>query len=208
MRWTNEMRDVIRNNYPNKTYKEIASMLDVSSKSVERQLHDMGLLGLAKKNKHDNKQSCTKIGCRRRANNKYNAILTRLSKIDNKKNKNYHGVELRVSRKEFIEWYMPLDFDGASVDRIDKNGHYELSNMQVIPLSENIRKDKVKAKNGFCECYCCHNVKPLQEFRKEKRRINGYSTICIDCEKKRVRERYKKLYARNKRDFFNKFELV
>ena len=38
MRWTNEMRGVIRENYPQKTYKEIASMLGVSYRSIERQL--------------------------------------------------------------------------------------------------------------------------------------------------------------------------
>lgn len=196
MKWSDKMRDVVRDNYPAKTYKEIASMLGVSHKSVERQLQDMGLLGLAKKSRHDNKQSCTKISCRRRANNKYNAILTRLARTDNPKNKQYYGVELRVSRKEFIEWYMPLDFEGASVDRIDKNGHYELSNMQVISLEENIRKEKVKESNGFCECYNCHKVKPINEFSKDKRRKNGHSTICLACDKVRGRNKYVKLYKK------------
>lgn len=202
MRWNDEMREVVKNNYPNKTYKQIALMLGVSPKSIERQLHDMGILGLAKRNKSDNKQSYTKIGCRRRANNKYNAILARLTTTDRKKNKSYNGVELRVSRKDFIEWYMPLDFEGASVDRIDKNGHYELSNLQVIRLDENIRKDKIKAKDGMCVCFCCRNMKPLQEFCKDKRRKNGYATICIECERKRNREKYyrlkKKKYAGSK----------
>ena len=192
MRWTEEMRVVVRNNYPRKTYKEIASMLGVTPKSVERQLRNMGLLGLSKDLKHEGKQTYTKIGCRRRANNKYNAILSRLSKTNRKKNENYIGVQLRVSRKEFIDWFMPLDFEGASIDRIDANGHYEISNMQVIPLSENIRKDKVKAKNGFCECYKCHQIKPISDFCKDKKRKNGHKTICLDCERERQREKYLK----------------
>ena len=193
MRWDEEMREVVKNNYPNKTYKEIALMLGVSPKSIERQLHDMGILGLAKRNKSDNKQSCSKIGCRRRANNKYNAILTRLSNTDNIKNKRYNGVELRVSRADFIDWYMPLDFEGASVDRIDKSGHYELSNMQVIPLDENIRKDKVKAKDNYCECYICKQMKPIEAFCIDKRRKNGHSTICKECERIRGKEKYYRL---------------
>lgn len=172
-------------------------MFGVSNKAIERQLHDMGLLGLSKKERHDNKQSCTKIGSRRRANNKYNAIITRLSTTNRNKNKKYEGVELSVSRADFIEWYMPLDFDGASVDRIDKNGHYELSNMQVIPLRENIRKDRIKACNGMCECYRCHEVKPISEFSKDKRRASGYSTICRECERERAREKYHRLYSKN-----------
>ena len=111
MRWDKGMREVVKNNYPNKTYKDIASMLGISTQSVWRQLHYIGLFGLAKRKKSENKQSLTKIGCRRRANNKYNAILTRLSHTDNAKNKRYKGVELRVSRSDFIDWYMPLDFE-------------------------------------------------------------------------------------------------
>lgn len=196
MRWDKGMREVVKNNYPNKTYKEIALMLGVSPKSIERQLHNMGLLGLAKRNKNDNKQTYTKIGCRRRANNKYNAILTRLTTTDRKKNKSYNGVELRVSRKDFIEWYMPLDFEGASVDRIDKNGHYELSNMQVILLDENIRKDKIKAKDNYCECYICKQMKPIEAFCIDKRRKNGHSTICKECERIRGKEKYHRLKKR------------
>ena len=196
MKWTNEMRDIVRSNYPQKTYKEIGLILGVSHKSVERQLYSMGLIGLSKKERHDNRQSYTKIGSRRRANNKYNAILTRLNTTTRNKNKNYVGIELRVTREDFIEWYMPLDFEGASVDRIDKGGHYELSNMQVIPLKENIRKDKIKAHEGMCECYKCHIVKPLSDFNKDKRRLSGYSTICIECERQRGREKYKRLYSK------------
>ena len=193
MRLDKGMREVVKNNYPNKTYKEIASMLGISTQSVWRQLHYMGLLGLAKRKKSENKQSLTKIGCRRRANNKYNAILTRLSHTDNAKNKRYKGVELRVSRSDFIDWYMPLDFEGASVDRIDKNGHYELSNMQVIPLDENIRKDKVKEKDNYCECYVCKQTKPIESFCIDKRRKNGHSTICKECERIRSKEKYYRL---------------
>lgn len=193
MKWTDEMRDIIRSNYPQKTYKEIGLILGVSHKSIERQLYNMGLTGLSKKERHCNRQSCTKVGCRRRANNKYNAILSRLNATTRDKNKAYVGVELRVTREDFIAWYMPLDFEGASVDRIDKNGHYELSNMQVIPLDENIRKDKVKAQNDHCECYVCKTTKPLEEFSVDNRRKNGRSTICKACENIRGKEKYLRL---------------
>ena len=164
-------------------------MLGVTHRSIERQLRDMGLAGLSRKERYKNKQSYKTIGSRRRANNRYNAILARLSTTDRKKNIRYVGIQLKVTREEFISWYMPKDFEGASVDRIDKDGHYELSNMQVIPLAENIRKDKQKARNNECECFVCHRVKPLTEFAKDSRRINGYSTICRECDRQR---RYKR----------------
>lgn len=85
---------------------------------------------------------------------------------------------------------MPLDFEGASVDRINRKGDYEISNMQVISLTDNIRKDKVKEHDGVCECYRCHKIKPINEFVKDKRRINGHSTICIECDRERKREKY------------------
>lgn len=146
--------------------------------------------------KSENKQSCLTVGSRKRANNRYNGILSRIRQSQRRKNKHYRDVNLLVSRQEFIEWYIPLDFEGASIDRIDKNGDYELPNMQVIPLIDNIRKDKVKTKDGMCECYVCHRIKPLELFTKDNRRVNGYSTLCIECERERGRDKYKRLYKK------------
>lgn len=132
------------------------------------------------------------VGSRYRASMRYSVIMSRLSNTHTKKNRRYAGVKLLVSREDFINWFMPRDFDGCSVDRIDPKGHYELSNMQVIPLAENIAKDKRKAKDNLCECYICKSVKPLTEFVKESRRGNGYSTICIECERERSLRRKEK----------------
>ena len=65
-----------------------------------------------------------------------------------------------VDRDEFVSWAINrYDFnsiydnwasngynmqDASSIDRIDVNGHYELSNMQFIPFSINSIKDKKK----------------------------------------------------------------
>jgi hypothetical protein len=156
----------------------------------------MGLVGQKRELMHQNKQTIRTIGSRRRASNKYNAIVSRIRGYNNKKNNSYIGIKLLVSREDFILWYMPLDFEGASVDRIDKNGHYELSNMQVIPLDENIRKDKIKAKNDHCECYVCKTTKPLEEFSVDNRRKNGRSTICKACENIRGKEKYHRLKSK------------
>ena len=112
-------------------------------------------------------------------------ILHRINHTDEQKNRNYEGVKMLIDKDEFVEWFMANDFEGASVDRIDKNKDYSMDNIQLIPLDENIRKDKVKGKNGVCECYMCKQVKPLELFAKDKRRKNGHSTICKSCDVKR-----------------------
>lgn len=83
---------------------------------------------------------------------------------------------------------MANDFSGCSVDRIDNTKDYTLDNIQMISITDNIRKDKVKAHDGICECYSCHIIKPLNEFAKDKRRANGHSTCCKQCDNLRRRK--------------------
>ncbi len=134
--------------------------------------------------KHDNRH--TIIGGKHRALSRYYMILHRLNHTDDEKNKCYKGVKMLIDKDTFVEWFMKHDFEGASVDRIDSSKDYSLDNIQMIPVSENIRKDKVKAKNGMCECYVCKTVKPLELFAKSNRRKNGHSTICKACDAKRT----------------------
>lgn len=112
-------------------------------------------------------------------------ISWRLKHTELPKNRKYAGVQMLVSKEEFVAWFAPLDFPGCSVDRIDPAGHYELSNMQVIDKRENARKDKVKAKNGRCVCFSCGLEKDLELFAKDKRRASGRSTLCKACDNKR-----------------------
>lgn len=90
-----------------------------------------------------------------------------------------------IPKDEFVNWFMANDFEGASVDRIDKKGDYTMENIQLLPLAENIRKDKVKAQNGMCVCFMCHETKPLELFAVDKRRKNGHGTICKKCDSQR-----------------------
>lgn len=130
--------------------------------------------------KHDNRYKI--IGGKHRAESRYNMILYRINHTDEEKNRCYKGVKMLIDKDTFVKWFMENDFEGASVDRIDKNKDYSMDNIQLIPLAENIRKDRVKAKDGMCECYRCKQVKPLECFAKSKRRLNGYSTICKVCD--------------------------
>lgn len=124
---------------------------------------------------------------------RYYMILHRITHTETSKNSKYKGVELRVSKDDFIKWFMENDFEGASVDRKDSKGHYELENMRLIPLESNIAKEKLISKNGFCTCYRCKQTKPLDEFVKDNRRLTtGRSTICLSCEVERNKNRYRK----------------
>lgn len=125
------------------------------------------------------------IGGHHRALSRYYMIANRLKTTHRRRNSKYAGIELRVSKEDFIKWFMARDYDGCSVDRIDVNGHYELSNMQVIPLALNMSKDRVKARDGCCECYSCKKIKPIENFAVDKRRRTGHSTICKSCDNSR-----------------------
>jgi hypothetical protein len=58
----------------------------------------------------------------------------------------YAHVQLLISKEQFMNWYVPsvkqfiLRFPGVrwSVDRINPDGHYELSNMRIIDLAQNV----------------------------------------------------------------------
>lgn len=122
------------------------------------------------------------VGSRRRAKNHYNLILNRLKNTHINKNSCYKDIKMYISENDFIEWFMKNDFKNASVDRIDKNKNYTIDNIQMLLLEDNIRKDKIKAKDGFCECYVCKKIKPIEQFAVDKRRKNGHSTICKICD--------------------------
>ncbi len=126
------------------------------------------------------------IGGRHRALSRYCMIVNRLKNTHRSKNAGYMGVQLLVSKDEFIGWFSARDFEGCSVDRIDPRGHYELSNMQVIPLGLNCAKDNLKAIDGMCECYVCKKSKTMEQFAVDKRRKQtGRSTICKACDNAR-----------------------
>lgn len=127
------------------------------------------------------------IGGEHRALSRYYMMLNRCKNTHRKKNEKYSNVEVLVSKEEFLRWFMPRDFEGCSVDRIDCEGHYSLDNMQLLSMADNIRKDKIKAVDGFCECFSCKETKSLDLFAKDKRRFNGRSTLCKVCDNQRKR---------------------
>lgn len=136
--------------------------------------------------KHDNRHKM--IGGKHRASSRYYMILNRIKNYDRDKNQCYKNIEMLIDKDTFIEWFMQHDFEGASIDRIDSKKPYSMDNIQLISLDENIRKDKVKARDGFCQCYRCREYKPLESFATDHRRKNGHTTICKACDSKRSME--------------------
>lgn len=173
--WTKEEENIILD-FGNKEINlyELSSTLDRTIGSVCKKVYK--LTGKDLRNQI--------IGSRRRAVNHYKLMLRRCNS-NNKKDKGYKNISVLVSKDDFIEWFMPKDFKGCSVDRIDNTKDYTFDNMQVISIKENIAKDKVKAKDGFCECFVCKEVKPIELFAVDKRRQNGHTTICKSCDNKR-----------------------
>jgi hypothetical protein len=106
------------------------------------------------------------------------------------KNVCYKNVLLEVSRDDYANWCEAqrehvMSLQRPSIDRIDKSIGYRLSNMQIIELAENIRKDKTLFRDGTGRCFACKETKPEDEFVRSSARMNGRTTICRPCENAR-----------------------
>ncbi len=100
----------------------------------------------------------------------------------------YAHVKVRVTREEFIAWYLPRYFTGCAVDRIDSTGHYELSNIQLLTKAENAKKTSnhpnMVAPIGKHWCGKCKQYLPFDSFHKNRRREHGLDCTCKTCRKK------------------------
>jgi len=108
---------------------------------------------------------------------RYNAMCWRVANEENYLKK---GIKVKVLKEDFVKWYTANYFRGCHIDRVDDQGHYELSNMQLISQSEHnfkIRQDNLERlgivePKGMRYCYGCEVIKPENEFYKEKRKIS------------------------------------
>lgn len=109
-----------------------------------------------------------------------------------------------ISRKDFINWFVPRWFKGCMVDRINNLGNYEIGNIQLLSLTEhNIkhRQDNLNAlgiveKDGERFCYKCSTLKPYSEFSFKESKVSesnpmGLNEECKACANKARRKRYK-----------------
>lgn len=117
----------------------------------------------------------------------------------NGKNPAYLKVELKMSMNEFLEWAIPKYEEfiklnpglSPSISRFNDEGHYEISNIEIISFKENNARQKRVAMikpDGTKLCSRCKTVKDSCEFNKSKGRADGFSNECRKCSKIRARK--------------------
>lgn len=109
---------------------------------------------------------------------------------DSSRNNSYAEINIMFTRSEFANWCRDRwesiqAMRKPSIDRLDKRLDYTLDNMQVIELAENIRKDKTVFRDGYGVCYRCKERKMESMFCVDRRRMNGRTSLCLDCERLR-----------------------
>ena len=107
------------------------------------------------------------------------------------KNPAYADVLIKITQSQFLEWCsdaynvarQKYGQTKLSIDRIDNDGHYELGNLQIIPHSENAKKDKpnVCAPEGMAWCGRCQIYWPRNCFYKNRNAYNGLASRCKSC---------------------------
>lgn len=113
----------------------------------------------------------------------------------------YKTVKNLLNRNEFILWYTANHFEGCEVDRIDDNGHYDMSNIQLLSREEHNHKRKLERdgdiEDGFKKCNRCAETKPetIEFFNihtSDASEFNplGLRGICKACGNKQRREYY------------------
>lgn len=105
----------------------------------------------------------------------------------------YRGIEVRIEKevflewaeREFAEWERKHPDERPSVDREDPDGHYEIDNIRVISLVENIRRKRdnhnVHAPEGKAWCARCLEYKDRDQFSVCRRNSHGLQNHCKPC---------------------------
>ena len=138
-----------------------------------------------------------------KASRMWNDILARAENRDGK-HPAYKNIKVLITKDEFMSWVLPelekwmlnKDISLASIDRINSQSHYELSNLQILDRWENARKtNRVRnadAPFGKAWCGICKDYKPNQTFSKGSGTINGLQLRCKECVSRINKEKRKK----------------
>jgi hypothetical protein len=125
----------------------------------------------------------------RRAKRTWNTLHTRV-----RLQPAYRGVEVRMTRSEFLLWAVPAyerwmreyPGDTPSLDRERPEGHYELGNLRIIARGENARLARnhpnVHAPAGMAWCHQCSQYLPTLSFQKCRSAFNGLQRRCRECQ--------------------------
>lgn len=111
------------------------------------------------------------------------------------KNPAYAGVELRISKEEFVKWALPqyesiLNSNPGAVPSVSRRGdigHYEIGNIDIIPwrkhktIAADERKKLIRPAEGRKICTKCRTEKDLVQFPKNRTIHDGYGYWCKLC---------------------------
>jgi hypothetical protein len=109
----------------------------------------------------------------------------------------YKNIKCSITRNDFLKWVIPQliywvnsgnplnGSDGASLDRINNKGNYQLDNLQIISQRENNKKHGMNY-DLVNEKYCtrCKLKFSRDNFFKDKTRADGLSYSCKECRAK------------------------
>lgn len=71
------------------------------------------------------------------------------------------GIKVKMSKLELARIWVrdnAKDLNKPSIDRINSDGHYEVSNCRFIEMSENVRRPYVATKDNTKLCFRCTHV--------------------------------------------------
>lgn len=135
----------------------------------------------------NNDDSRRVVGSLERARFRYSCLKSRAGWLPG-----YEDVKVLMTVEQFVEWFMPRDFEGCEVDRIN-GGNYELGNIQLLTKREHSlktqRENGAAILEGEHTCRGCGCTKAATEFNKDNRRAGGVSNFCLDCTNEKVRLR-------------------
>ena len=144
-------------------------------------------------------------------------LLERRAENRDGKNPSYANVKCLITKEEFMDWYVPALYAWRernpdkrdSIDRIDNDGHYELSNMQILELAQNVRKKprvnkNVYAPKGMAWCPDCNCYREAKYFSSSRGRHNGLSCYCTEHTNQRHQAWYKTAPKRKRKKGYRK----
>lgn len=148
-----------------------------------------------------------------RASSAWNHMRARVRGDYDDKTQCYKGIEIRMTREEFVAWAIPAyerwfkehgepkDIgDVPSVDRIKPEGHYEIGNLRLLTVRDNAklaRTVNTNAPDGTKWCPACSQFVKHAEFYKSNNRSAGPLKLSIHC-KTCDNSRRRKTIAANK----------
>lgn len=127
----------------------------------------------------------------RRAKRTWNTLHCRV-----RMQSSYDGIEIRMTRKEFLCWAIPQyqawmnanPDDCPSLDRKDPKAHYQIGNLRILERGENSRlasnHPNVFAPLGMAWCGTHKAYLPVQNFQRCQSNFNGLQQRCAECQNK------------------------